>query len=134
MCGGIVLRIFVFLSMIFLHIFDDYTLQGCLADLKQRKWWEIHAPDSKYRYDYLMALLMHSMSWSFMIMLPIAAYHKFNVDFDFAVMFAINTVLHGIVDHCKCNEYMINLIEDQTFHIFQIAITFICLMLITRGI
>ena len=28
------------LTMIFLHIVDDYYLQGVLAKMKQRKWWE----------------------------------------------------------------------------------------------
>lgn len=60
----------IILCMVFCHIVDDYYLQGILAKLKQKSYWELNAPDKKYENDYRMALLMHSISWSFMIMLP----------------------------------------------------------------
>lgn len=64
--------ILVLVSMIFCHIIDDYVLQApCLCNLKQKSWWEKNAPDQKYRHDYLVGLLMHSISWAFMVMLPI---------------------------------------------------------------
>ena len=31
-------KIFILLAMIFLHIIDDYKLQGSLASMKQKKW------------------------------------------------------------------------------------------------
>lgn len=57
-------RLFVLLAMIFCHIIDDYVLQtlGPLATMKQKKWWEENYPQKMYKYDYLVALLMHSMS------------------------------------------------------------------------
>lgn len=32
--------LFVVLAMIFCHIVDDYYLQGTLANLKQKSFWE----------------------------------------------------------------------------------------------
>ena len=61
--------------MVFSHIVDDYYLQGKLALFKQKSWWEEKAPDEMYKHDYIVALMMHSFSWAFMIMLPIAVSH-----------------------------------------------------------
>ena len=119
-------KVLVLLAMIFCHIVDDYYLQavGPLASMKQRKWWEENYPQRMYRYDYLVALLMHSMSWSFMIMLPIAFYLSWNVGSEFAMAFIMNTVLHAVVDNSKANWMAINLMQDQLAHMLQIAETF----------
>jgi hypothetical protein len=63
------MKLYLLLIMIFLHIVDDYYLQGFLASLKQKRWWEKNAPDKLYRKDYIMALLEHAFSWTFMIMI-----------------------------------------------------------------
>ena len=76
-------NLFVVLLMIFCHIVDDYYLQGWLASAKQKKYWKENAPEKLYRYDYIWALIMHSFSWSFMIMLPIA----FIKQFDLGILF-----------------------------------------------
>jgi hypothetical protein len=65
---------FVVAWMLFMHVLDDYKLQGCLGNLKQRQFWKDHAPDRMYRFDYIVALVMHAVSWSFCIMLPLAVY------------------------------------------------------------
>lgn len=115
---------FILLLMIFLHIIDDYGLQApCLCNLKQRSYWETNAPNPLYRYDYLWALLMHSFSWSFMIMLPIAWAMSFNITIPFICVFIANVGIHALTDHLKANEYKINLWEDQLIHIGQILIT-----------
>lgn len=116
-------KLFVLLLMIFLHIVDDYYLQGILASMKQKKWWATNAPDKKYKYDWVVALIMHSMSWSFSIMLPIALYNGFQVGTDFVFMFIINAVIHAFIDNLKANKLKINLIEDQIAHITQIFLT-----------
>ena len=113
------------LFMIFLHIVDDYYLQGILAKMKQRGWWEENAPDYLYKYDWIIALIMHSLSWAFMIMLPIAYKVGFVLSPLFGIMFGANVIIHGITDHLKANELKINLIEDQLIHIGQIAVTFV---------
>ena len=117
---------FILAAMIFLHIIDDYCLQApCLCDLKQRSFWEKNAPQKLYRNDYLCALLMHGLSWSFMIMFPIAAVLTFNVSLNFFFMFIANAVFHAAIDDLKANKYRINLWTDQLIHIGQIIVTFI---------
>lgn len=122
------MKAFIFLSMIFCHIVDDYYLQGWLASAKQKKYWKENAPDELYKYDYIMALIMHSMSWSFMIMLPIAIFMQLEISLKFMIIWTINAIIHCIVDNLKANLFKINLIEDQCIHIIQIIIT-ACLLL-----
>ena len=78
---------FIVLLMIFCHIVDDYYLQGWLASAKQKKYWEENAPDKMYRFDYIWALIMHSFSWAFMIMLPVAYTKAFNINVLFIIVF-----------------------------------------------
>ena len=115
--------LFLFWLMIFLHIIDDYKLQGILANFKQKQWWIENAPDTLYEYDYIWALLIHSFSWSFMIMLPIAYVMNFNITLLFSIVFIANVLIHALVDDLKANKRKINLIQDQTFHLIQICIT-----------
>lgn len=118
------MKIFVFLSMIFLHIYDDFHLQtSWLANGKQKEWWEKVAPDKQYQYDYLAALLIHSISWSFCIMLPIAVYQRLELDWLFVALFITNAIIHSLIDNEKANRKKINLIEDQLFHLLQISCT-----------
>lgn len=114
---------FIFFLMIFLHIIDDYKLQGILANFKQKQWWKENAPEKLYEYDYIWALLIHSFSWSFMIMLPIAYVMNFNISTLFSIVFVANILLHAFIDNLKANKKEINLITDQYLHIMQIIIT-----------
>ena len=114
----------IYLTMIFLHIIDDYCLQGILASMKQRVWWiKQEGYKKKYKYDYVVALIMHSFSWAFMIMLPIAYKMSFDINALFCIALFINMLIHCIVDDLKANKNKINLITDQTIHIIQILIT-----------
>lgn len=117
------MNLFIILAMIFCHIVDDYYLQGWLASAKQKKWWEENAPQKLYNHDYIMALIMHSMSWSFMIMLPIATSMSFNVSILFIIVFIFNAVIHALVDNLKANKLQISLITDQLIHLLQIFVT-----------
>lgn len=114
---------FVVLLMFFCHVLDDYRLQGVLSSMKQKEWWKENYPQNMYKYDYIVALIMHSINWSFLIMLPIAIYNRFNVDVCFVVMFILNTFFHVTIDNLKANSKKINLVIDQTFHVLQIAWT-----------
>ena len=116
-------KLFVIALMIFCHIVDDYYLQGILASMKQRSWWEENYPQKLYRYDYIMALAVHAISWAFMIMLPVAAYMGFKPTNIFFVMLIANSVIHAIVDDLKANKHKINLIVDQCIHLVQIVVT-----------
>ena len=120
---GEVNNIFIVLLMIFFHIVDDYYLQGWLASAKQKKYWQENAPEFLYKYDYIWALIMHSFSWSFMIMLPIAYIQHFNISLLFLIIFSMNLVMHAIVDDLKANKRKINLWADQLIHIWQIVFT-----------
>lgn len=116
-------NLFVILLMIFFHVVADYNLQGWLASAKQKFYWEQNAPEKLYKYDYIMALIMHSISWTFMIMLPIAYVQQFNIDGPFLILFIGNVIFHAIVDHMKANLKLINLWQDQLMHMFQIGMT-----------
>ena len=117
------MKLFILFVMIFAHIVDDYYLQGILASLKQKTWWENQKSYKPiYKYDYIVALIMHAFSWSFMISLPIL-YLGFTKWIVFSII--LNTIIHGIVDDLKANKGKINLIVDQSIHIVQIIITWI---------
>lgn len=116
--------IFILLAMLFLHVVDDFYLQGILANLKQKKWWRDNCNCKLYQNDYIAALIIHSFSWSFMIHLPVvvANYEHLQTGV-FLAVFAINMLVHGIVDDLKANKLKINLITDQFIHLCQIIIT-----------
>ena len=116
-------NIFIILWMIFFHIVDDYYLQKWLASAKQKSYWKENAPEELYMYDYIWALIMHSFSWAFMIMLPIAYTMDFNVDVAFIVVFIANVAVHALTDNEKANRKTINLWGDQLIHMVQIALT-----------
>lgn len=118
------MKAFIFLAMIHMHIIDDYVLQGILAQMKQKAWWKKNAPDAMYKRDYLVALIMHSLSWAFSIMLPIAISRGFVIDDAFVAWYLINAILHAMVDNMKANQFTISLWEDQTIHVLQIVATF----------
>lgn len=117
------MKVFILFLMIFFHIVDDYYLQGWLASAKQKSWWEKNAPDELYKNDYLMALFMHSFSWSFMIMLPLTTYAFIIGRTWYPFLYFINLIIHFKVDDLKANKKKINLIQDQTIHLVQIATT-----------
>ena len=121
-------KLFLLILMAFLHIIDDYNLQGWLASAKQLEWWKNNAPSKLYKYDYIWALLTHSFSWSFMIMLPIALNMRFNIDFIFIIILFANVLIHAFIDDLKANKKKINLWTDQIIHVMQIIITFFILV------
>lgn len=121
------------ISMIFCHIVDDYYLQGCLAKMKQKKWWEENYPDKKYKNDFYVALICHSISWSFMIHLPLiifSLYKQLELTIFFCLSLVMNMFVHLIVDHLKANELKLNLWQDQIIHFAQIVITFIIFIIV----
>lgn len=122
-------KILLLLAMIFLHIVDDYYLQGWLASAKQKSYWEQNAPDKLYKHDYIMALFMHSFSWAFMIMLIPVVYTLLtttninDASLGITMFFFVNLGTHMATDNAKANLKEINLIQDQLIHLAQIAIT-----------
>jgi hypothetical protein len=117
--------VFILLWMIFFHIVDDYYLQGWLASAKQKSYWQENAPDELYKRDYIWALIMHSFSWAFMIMLPIAYFYSFSIGLPFVIILLINVTCHAFTDNAKANLKLINLWQDQLVHILQIGLTWL---------
>ena len=122
------------LKMIFQQIVEDYYLQGWLASAKQKAWWKQNAPDKLYEHDYIMALFMHSFSWTFMIMmsplvhvLVVSSYVNVVV---VVVAFVVNLCIHMFVDDMKANKKKINLIQDQLIHLAQVVATWVALVVI----
>lgn len=121
--------VFIFITMIFLHIYDDFRAQGILAQFKQKKWWEENCPGEMYKYDWVISLIAHSFRWTFMILLPPTVYaYVIGIDFNsyleiYMIVFILNCVFHALVDHIKANMYLINLVQDQMRYIFQIILT-----------
>lgn len=121
-------KLLILISMIFCHIVDDYYLQGWLASAKQKLWWEQNAPDKLYRYDYIVALFMHSFSWTFMMMLvPTIKVMLFGGIWK-PLLFLGNVMIHMFVDDLKANKKQINLIQDQSIHMLQIIWTWLCMI------
>lgn len=119
------MKLFILFCMLFFHIVDDYYLQGWLASAKQKSWWEVNASDKLYKYDYKMALFMHSFSWSFMIMFPLTVYTIIVGGTWYPALYIVNLIIHFIVDDLKANKKKINLIQDQCIHMIQILGTWI---------
>lgn len=120
-------KTFVILMMLFCHILDDFCLQKAfLSSMKQKNWWKRQEGySSKYQNDYIAALVIHSYSWAFMVMLPIAIVQGFEVGTLFACVLILNASIHLLVDHVKANLMRINLVTDQFIHFIQIVLTFI---------
>ena len=108
--------------MVLAHLVADYTLQGCLANLKQKAWWEQQMPDvkldrrRKYRNDYKAGLVCHSLYWSLIVCLPLVAFDSAS----YAAMSLVHGALHYAIDDAKANRGKLNLIQDQILHAVQI--------------
>lgn len=126
-------KIFILFVMIFVHIIEDFHLQGILSMMKQKSWWMTQAKgnlqqqelfNQKYGKDYLISLFTHSFEWAFVLMLPLVL--MTNVNYKFAIIaILINSFVHAIVDDLKANQLKINLIQDQVVHYIQIVITWL---------
>ena len=113
----------ILILMFVCHVLDDFVLQPiCLSKLKQQQWWKMCCSDPKYKNDYKMALTIHSLSWSAMILLPIMFLME-TYGLSLFCVWIINAVIHYIVDDLKSNVKKINLITDQTLHFCQILLT-----------
>lgn len=131
-------KILLLFGMLFCHVVDDYYLQGWLALAKQKEWWEKNAPNPLYKYDYIMALFMHSFSWTFSIMLiptycTLTSLYVKNMDIavgQILIVFVFNLVIHMITDNKKANLKKINLIQDQLIHMYQLFVTWLLMVAI----
>lgn len=111
----------VLLMMFWMHVVDDFFIQSqWLVNGKQKSWWEENAPQTQYRYDYIMCLFVHGMSWVISVMIPpiLTGYAEIHpIDIALIVFMGI---FHAIIDHRKANKFEMNLISDQCMHFIQI--------------
>ena len=124
------LHVIVFILMLLAHIFADFHLQGILADMKQEQWWEQQEGyNSKYKYDYLSVLAIHSAEWTLWMMIPLFLLPHLDLGM-FLLLAALNIVVHFLTDNSKANYRDINLVQDQALHLAQIAFTYAALVLV----
>ena len=124
------LYVIVLILMLLAHIFADFHLQGILADMKQEQWWKQQdGYNSKYKYNYLAALAIHSAEWTFWMMIPLFLLPHLDLGI-FLLLAALNIVVHSFTDDTKANYRDINLVQDQIIHLAQIAFTYAALILI----
>lgn len=142
-------KIFILFLMLLMHYIEDFHLQGCLANLKQKKWWEkqmsnndMHShyalEHSIYKNDYKMSLFAHSIENALFVMLPlivdtlISEYtnHVQNIWILFVPSIILICVSHYFIDDSKANKMKINLVQDQLLHLGFIVFIFLCHFLI----
>ena len=122
------------LSMIFCHLIADYNLQGIMANLKQKIWWEQKGYRGHYEKDYICALIEHSFIWTFCVFIPVFVLIYKNVIVSnlaiLAIVFILNVAWHSYIDDLKANKFKLNLIQDQLAHLAQIIVTWLILVVI----
>ena len=119
--------LFILASMFFMHAVADFNLQGIMASMKQKTWWQKQEgyDEEDNGNDYKFPLFWHSLQWSFCIMLPLFIANGLKIDFVGLVFFCLNICCHYLIDDAKANKNCINLVDDQIIHILQIVATFI---------
>lgn len=132
------IKFLLLLLMFFSHLVADYNLQGTLADLKQRSWWNLKFSkefvQEHYPVDYITALIEHSFMWSTCIMIPLlvsAFLSPYNSHLFVYLSSAIltNTGIHALIDNEKANKLTISLTTDQLLHALQIFATWLLFVL-----
>lgn len=132
------IKFLLLLLMFFSHLIADYNLQGILADLKQRLWWDLKYSkvfvQEHYPVDYITALIEHSFMWSVCIMIPLlvsAFLSPYNPHLFVYLSSAIltNTGIHALIDNEKANKLSISLTTDQLLHALQIFATWLLFVL-----
>lgn len=118
------------LFMILANIIDDYVLQpAALSNQKKKSWWDANAPEDLTKEDYKMALGIHCISWSIMILVPfmVITWGDESVNQLITTVFVINAAVHYVVDDLKDNQKKINLWTNQVIHFCQIIVTWLIL-------
>ena len=138
-------KIFILFLMLLMHYIEDFHLQGCLANLKQKKWWQeqmssndMHShyvlEHSIYKNDYKMSLFVHAIENALFVMLPLIVdilISEFtHCLWNTWILFIPSTILicvsHYLIDDSKANKMKINLVQDQLYHLCVILLIFLC--------
>ena len=117
----------LFIIMVLLHLFADFTLQGWFANGKQKAWWIKQCEDygkdfTPYRYDYVCALIGHAVYWSIITFAPLIFCEYWPACGMLVVFLVFQIGAHAVIDDLKANKFKINLIQDQLAHILQIVL------------
>lgn len=111
--------LFIFFIMLFLHILEDYKIQGWLAEGKRKDFWQNFG--MKYKDDYKICLIEHGFQNSFMIHSPLLfIFGIYNIFIYISII--LYAFIHAYIDDLKANKKVINLIQDQILHIICILI------------
>ena len=129
------IELILLMLMFYLHLIADYNLQGILASMKQKSWWEKQEGyNNFYNNDYIMALFEHSLCWSISINLPLLVYdlviNNSNNTLLLIAIILINTSIHLYIDDLKANQKRINLVTDQLLHFLQIVFSWFIFLII----
>lgn len=114
------------LMMVLLHVIEDFHMQGIMASMKQKTFWQEYS--KMYANDWMPVILLHGMEWATMVALPCILASWFDVSAWFVLTVVAMGVAHAYVDHLKANSLRINLIQDQIVHIIQIEVMLIVYM------
>ena len=118
----------ILILMILAHIIDDFVLQPqCLSELKQKDYWYRKGIwKGIWKFDFLCAGLIHSISWSCMIVLPVLFLKELTPQLELYIKWVTlaNIIVHFIVDNLKANMKHINLWIDQLIHFLQIFVSY----------
>lgn len=106
--------------MVLCHVVEDFHIQGRMADMKQRSFWEPYG--RMYAWDHVPVLLLHGFEWSMFVSLPILITSWSSVSAGFMAVVVANGLIHSLVDHLKCNSLKLSLVQDQAIHILQIVV------------
>ncbi len=133
------IKLFVLICMIMCHIIADFHMQGILAQMKQKDWWDKNYPSRKYKNDYITALMVHSFEWTFMISIPLFVYWYIAADPTLSIVtsvyiiyFVAWTLIHAYVDNAKANLKALNLYGDQLIHLLQVVVLWFACCFIWR--
>lgn len=123
----------LFISMCFMHIVDDYYLQGFLAQGKTKTFWVNNGVEDNT--SHWVCLISHGFSNSVMISIPpivLVLINDIPILDDICVAIVFMTVIHAILDNIKANMKITTLIVDQLSHLAVITLYFTGLVI--RGV
>lgn len=119
----------LFIFMIFAHIIADFYLQCNINSAMHKEWWIRNPSGTRNRYDYITCIVIHSVFWTFTVLLPIAYRLNFDFSWFYTLAFIGNAIIHGIVDNYRINKKKINLILQEAAHLWQITLTYLLFVL-----
>lgn len=127
----------IILLTILAHIIEDFHLQGIMANMKQKSWWydqyakvskdqpDRTMPDIMHKYgmDYIVVLILHGLEWSICVSLPALILGDISLSwYDVIIVVIVMGLIHALIDDMKANAYAINLWQDQSLHLIQLAV------------